>query len=159
MVQKKKYKTTWLQRQKSKNWYRQNKKRHRKMVDKWNKNNPKKRRVIALKAYYRKHAINKKKARKYAKKHAEQRKRYMRTKNILRYGLTYKRYKQLMNAQKGKCKICLQFRVKGTDRRLNIDHCHKTGKIRGLLCYACNTALGMFRDNPKILMRAVRYLL
>ena len=52
------------------------------------------------------------------------------------------------------CQICNQ-----TDRRaLNVDHCHDTGKVRGLLCDNCNKALGLFRDNPKLLGQAANYL-
>lgn len=41
---------------------------------------------------------------------------------------------------------------------LVIDHCHVTGKVRGLLCNGCNTALGAFQDDPKVLRRAISYL-
>lgn len=52
------------------------------------------------------------------------------------------------------CQICNQ-----TDRReLNVDHCHSTGKVRGLLCDNCNKALGLFRDNPELLGQAANYL-
>lgn len=42
--------------------------------------------------------------------------------------------------------------------KLFIDHCHKTGKIRGLLCPTCNAGLGFFRDDPNLLKNAVMYL-
>ena len=41
---------------------------------------------------------------------------------------------------------------------LNVDHCHETGKIRGLLCHNCNRALGLFKDNVEFLERAILYL-
>lgn len=58
-------------------------------------------------------------------------------------------------AQNGRCAICLnQISGKGAHR----DHCHKTGKWRGLLCPKCNMALGLFQDDPALLMKAVEYL-
>ena len=57
-------------------------------------------------------------------------------------------------SQGGKCAIC-----NGVMARVNIDHSHKTGKRRGLLCTSCNTSLGKFKDSPEILMNAINYLL
>lgn len=57
--------------------------------------------------------------------------------------------------QEGKCAICLDpLRLKSLHR----DHCHTTGKPRGLLCMRCNTALGKFKDNVRTLARAIAYL-
>jgi hypothetical protein len=42
--------------------------------------------------------------------------------------------------------------------RLSVDHCHNTGKIRGILCTKCNTGLGSFKDNIELLMNAIKYL-
>lgn len=61
-----------------------------------------------------------------------------------------KEYKRL----KGLCKICGSF----PKRKLSLDHDHKTGKIRGLLCNSCNMALGLFKDNTIFLLRASKYL-
>ena len=75
-----------------------------------------------------------------------------------RYGLTLKEVKDLYAEQGGKCWICLgKFPISGK-RCLHIDHCHKTHIVRGLLCVVCNRAIGYFRDNPFVLMRAVAYL-
>lgn len=41
---------------------------------------------------------------------------------------------------------------------LHVDHCHKTGAVRGVLCHLCNTGLGSFRDSPTLLARAINYL-
>ena len=53
------------------------------------------------------------------------------------------------------CMICGKERV---NRRLHIDHCHKTNKIRGLLCHWCNRGLVWFKDNPELLRNAANYL-
>ena len=63
-------------------------------------------------------------------------------------------YNAMWLAQDGKCAICRQVCIKA----LAVDHCHKTGKIRGLLCMRCNTALGMFKDDPALLLKAIEYL-
>jgi hypothetical protein len=69
------------------------------------------------------------------------------------YGITYDTYQTMFAEQGGKCAIC----GKQTNRLL-VDHCHTTGKIRGLLCPACNSGLGMFKDNIESLSTAIIYL-
>lgn len=69
-----------------------------------------------------------------------------------RYGLTQQAYEQLKINQTHKCKIC------GCVRKLVVDHDHKTGNIRGLLCASCNQALGLFRDSKATLEAATNYL-
>lgn len=68
------------------------------------------------------------------------------------YGLPADQLHGLL-ASGGGCAICGR-----TDRKLHIDHCHTTGRVRGLLCSGCNTALGKFRDSERILLSAVEYL-
>lgn len=73
-----------------------------------------------------------------------------------RYGLPRAEYERLHRAQKSRCAIC---GAKATKRKvLCVDHCHRTNKIRGLLCKACNTGLGFFKDRVGNLQRAVQYL-
>ena len=81
--------------------------------------------------------------------------REVRRKNALKrqYGLTPAEYDGLLASQGGRCALC--------DRAstLVIDHDHESGRVRGLLCYGCNTGLGKFRDSVPMLMRAADYLL
>jgi hypothetical protein len=63
---------------------------------------------------------------------------------------------RLYKAQNGCCAICN--RPESTDKALSLDHCHKTGEIRGLLCQGCNLGLGWFRDSPETLKAASEYL-
>lgn len=72
------------------------------------------------------------------------------------YGITLEHYNYLLASQNGVCLICARKNVGG--RRLAVDHCHATRKIRGLLCAPCNTALGAMRDSPSQLRRAAEYL-
>lgn len=74
---------------------------------------------------------------------------------LKRYGLTPDDFLALLSTQEGACAVCQ--RVVG-DEKLVIDHDHRTGKVRGLLCSPCNTALGFFRDDPATMDRAAAYL-
>lgn len=78
------------------------------------------------------------------------------------YNLTIDDYEKLLAKQNGVCAICLQPEMQKTGngdiKRLAIDHCHRTGRIRGLLCHGCNQGLGFFKDNPDSLSNAVMYL-
>jgi hypothetical protein len=80
-----------------------------------------------------------------------------------RYGITFEEYLQRLEAQNNKCAICgsADHKNKRTGKlvqTLFIDHDHATGKVRGLLCSACNHALGQFKDNKAALFRAIEYL-
>jgi hypothetical protein len=72
-----------------------------------------------------------------------------------KYGTTLAEYGQLLASQGGVCAICCEA-PEGYE--LHLDHCHVTGRVRGLLCARCNTALGKFRDDPVILRAAVNYI-
>lgn len=79
---------------------------------------------------------------------------------IRTYGIAFHEYKRLFRTQKGRCKICGTKEV-GTDETkvtLCLDHCHKTGKVRGLLCSHCNSGLGFFRDDPELMQKAIEYI-
>ena len=73
---------------------------------------------------------------------------------IGRLGCTPELYAKLLLEQCGVCKIC----GKSQSRNLAVDHCHKTGEIRGLLCSTCNTGLGCFGDDKEMLTKALEYL-
>ncbi len=76
------------------------------------------------------------------------------------YRLTLEEYDKLAAQQKGLCALCGNPpATEGRHTRLQVDHCHKTGRIRGLLCNSCNNALGRLGDSVEGLQRAVDYLI
>ena len=85
-----------------------------------------------------------------------------------RFGITPEDYESMLEGQGGGCAICGRFDGlhQGRSRlgreeeptRFAVDHCHKTGVVRGLLCMNCNTAIGCFQDNTSILEKAIEYL-
>ena len=77
--------------------------------------------------------------------------------NASRYGLTPEQYNQMYVDQEGKCYIC-ETHEGELSQVLYIDHCHVSGNVRKLLCHECNTGIGMFKDNPKLLQRALQYV-
>ena len=98
----------------------------------------------------------KKCARKNAKAWGEKHKSHKIWSEIKRnYGLSKSEYKNILKQQRGVCKICVK--PCGTFPRLSVDHCHKTGEVRGLLCAHCNRGLEAFKDNIIILENAIIY--
>lgn len=74
-----------------------------------------------------------------------------------RHGISLKDYKNMLKQQNGKCAICgkLQSDFK---QKFIVDHCHKTNKIRGLLCCRCNTLLGRIENIPDNFKRLLEYM-
>lgn len=70
-----------------------------------------------------------------------------------KYGITYEQYLDMQQKQNGVCAICAQPPVK----KLFVDHCHTTGKVRGLLCHSCNSYLGRLERNKNSLQRLIQY--
>lgn len=74
------------------------------------------------------------------------------------FGIGADEFDALLVAQGGRCAICPAEVGDSIGRPLSVDHCHKTGAVRGLLCSACNLGLGKFRDDPELLRKAAEYL-
>ena len=71
-----------------------------------------------------------------------------------RYGITEADYNRMLDQQDGRCAACKN----AHRRRLQVDHCHESGRIRGLLCGNCNSALGHAKDDIIRLRNLIRYL-
>jgi hypothetical protein len=74
-----------------------------------------------------------------------------------RFNMTLEEYNLILEKQENKCFIC-RTDVSLTGKRLHVDHDHKNGKIRGLLCNQCNLGLGAFKDNIELFKKAIEYL-
>jgi hypothetical protein len=83
---------------------------------------------------------------------------YTRDSNLLEYGITEEQYQVLLESQNFGCKICGATTTNKLRKNLSVDHDHRTGRIRGLLCGKCNPMLGLADDNPVILLKAIQYL-
>jgi len=76
------------------------------------------------------------------------------------YGLGPGEYQKIYDYQEGLCAICGPTTGrKGKTKKLSVDHDHKTGEVRGLLCSSCNTFVGLVRDDAMAFLRGYKYLL
>lgn len=83
---------------------------------------------------------------------------YVRNRRLLKsYGITTEQLDLMIESQSYKCKIC-GCRIEKSWRMHAVDHCHATGRVRGVLCHQCNHGLGSFRDNTSFLASAIEYL-
>lgn len=79
------------------------------------------------------------------------------------YGITLAQYNEILSGQRGLCAVCLRQEEAidprlGEPRALAVDHCHVTNRIRGLLCSHCNRALGLLREDAKIIDQLLTYI-
>lgn len=75
-----------------------------------------------------------------------------------KYGITLEDYGRMFAEQGGKCAICFTTSPGVRVRHFQVDHCHKTGAVRGLLCHKCNRAVGLLNDNIDNVRRVAAYL-
>lgn len=88
-------------------------------------------------------------------------KKLARNRDLKKYGITLEDLENMLRDQDNKCAICGKkiFLFESSKKiTAHVDHDHKTGKVRGLLCQECNTGLGKFMDNTDYLLSAVSYL-
>lgn len=86
---------------------------------------------------------------------AEYRAKALETSRLRLYGVTRAEYDELLERQGGVCAIC---GAPPNRKKLGVDHDHETGEIRGLLCPGCNRAIGMLKEDPKIMQKAIDYV-
>lgn len=75
-----------------------------------------------------------------------------------RFGMSVGDFDAMLASQGGGCAICGADKPGGNGQNFHVDHCHATGRVRGILCYGCNVSLGRFGDDVAGLRRALDYL-
>ena len=75
-----------------------------------------------------------------------------------KYDLTIEEYDALLEAQNNCCKVCGTHATNNLKGKLYVDHCHTTGKVRGMLCMKCNSALGLLNDDKELIQKLLDYL-
>ncbi|HHC1760061.1 TPA: endonuclease VII domain-containing protein [Klebsiella pneumoniae] len=75
-----------------------------------------------------------------------------------KYGISKEEYVEMLDSQGGRCAICGDEPGERYSHQLHVDHCHASGKVRGLLCRGCNHMLGVIKDDEVLLFKAVEYL-
>lgn len=95
----------------------------------------------------------------YMKKYSESErgKEKSRIKTLRKYNVTLAGYNKMFSDQSGKCAICGIHQTE-LERSLCVDHCHKTNKVRGLLCNNCNSGIGKLKDSTELLEIAIAYI-
>ena len=127
--------------------------KHREYVKRWKKRNPTRVKALGRVNYRRNRAKFCARSRKNYRLHPR-----IRLKADLkrRYNMHIEEFDRLLAEQSGVCAICGEQERKFS--RLSVDHDHSDNKIRGLLCSACNSGLGRFRDKQELLIKALEYL-
>jgi hypothetical protein len=78
------------------------------------------------------------------------------------FGITLDQYRAMMESQGGVCAVCKRpedtLTARGKVKKMAVDHCHKTGRVRGLLCQRCNNAIGYAREDAGIIRSILQYL-
>ena len=102
------------------------------------------------------------KLRKWQKRYREENRNALNDRERQRkFGITSQKYVELFKAQNGVCAICKNPETAtrlGKIKALAVDHCHKSGAVRGLLCSDCNTGIGKLKDDPEVLHSAIQYI-
>lgn len=127
------------QREATKRWYHKNKDHARN---------------IAMKSYYKNHDDNIKRARDWKKNHPDS----IRNSTLKQYGLDIQTFEDLAESQHHLCAICNGPQSDKRQSTLDVDHCHKSNRVRGLLCRRCNLLIGYAKDDPVLLDKAASYL-
>lgn len=147
-----------------KEWCKKNKDKADASKREWSKNNKDKVAASAKRQRETRPDVLNKRAKEWGLKNPAARKQ-IRRRNMLKtkFDLTIEKYGEMLAAQGDSCAICRSVitckdKTGKRVRALDVDHDHKTGKVRGLLCSKCNLFLGLANDGTRLLASAIRYL-
>ncbi len=131
----------------------QTREQKRQYLAEWRRKNPDKQRAITLRAHAK--VSPEERAAQYRKRR-ELDPRPIRNRGLkAKYGITIEQYDMMFAQQNGVCAVCATVQP---GRPLDVDHCHDTGVIRGLLCNPCNMALGLLKDDPLRIRSLEKYI-
>lgn len=140
-------------------------KERRKLRNKlWEQNNKEYRTAYRKNHNKKMYEFNKEKIKDYSRKYNRENREKVKNSKLKRiHKISLEQYNDLLIKQNYVCAICKNKEVRidsrlGKTSALSVDHCHVTGKIRGLLCFACNVAIGKFKDDISVLQNAIKYL-
>lgn len=138
----------------AKEYEKQYRAEHKEKIKEWKKQYNANR-IEENKEYGKQYRVkNKERIKQYNNNHKKEEKiRHLRNK----YNITPEQYNELFNKQNGKCMICKKHQSE-LKKLLGVDHNHKTGKVRGLLCDNCNKGIGLLKEDINILINAINYL-
>lgn len=142
----------------NKKWFEDNPERKRQLNKRWSKENSGRRNQRHREWYAKPSNRAKERARRkvwYARQDADFIRQLSRRRNLQRYGISEQDYSKRLAAQGGGCAVCGK---KSKKRRLSVDHCHNSRKVRGILCSGCNIGIGCLGDSPERLRAAAAYL-
>lgn len=130
------------------------KRRHAENMRNWRRDNPDDSKKIQERFLSKDPEYFRRKAKEWRENNPEEYAVHKRKYRIRKYGLSPEQYAEMVAKQGGACSICLVT----PDRDLDIDHCHITNTVRGLLCNRCNKVLGQLKDDIMLLRRMIDYI-
>ena len=151
-----------LQRERNRRDYQRNKAAYKARNDRWREENPERYKALTKAYNLRNREKVKQGSRLWYQNNKARAAATARRLKLKQYGLTLEQFEAMLISQNGKCAACERAMTSPCSKAHTatmVDHCHTTGRVRGLLCRRCNMAIGQFGDDPGLLLQAASYLI